>query len=188
MHVRQLALPEVLEIVPSKHGDDRGFFSETYNAQRFADAGVNVSWVQDNHSLSVAAGVLRGLHFQIPPFAQHKLVRVVRGAIFDVAVDIRRGSPRFGQWCGLQVSADSWNQIFIPTGFAHGFMTLEPNTEVIYKVSELYSPVYDRSIHYADPDIGVAWPLDGRGVTLSAKDQKAPLLRDIDTVFEFSKS
>ena len=188
MHVRQLSLPEVLEIVPTKHGDDRGFFSETYNAKQFADAGINVPWVQDNHSFSAPVGVLRGLHFQTPPFAQDKLVRVVQGAILDVAVDIRHGSPRFGQWCSLEISAKAWNQIFVPKGFAHGFMTLEPNTEVLYKVSELYAPDHDRAISYADPDIGVAWPLDGHELTLSAKDQRAPLLRDIGTGFEYSAS
>jgi len=185
MQVRQLSLPEVLEIVPTKHGDDRGFLSETYNAKRFADAGIDLPWVQDNHSLSVPVGALRGLHFQTPPFAQDKLVRVVSGAIFDVAVDIRRGSPRFGQWCGLEISAKAWNQIFVPKGFAHGFMTLEPNTEVVYKVSEFYAPDHDCVIHYFDPDIGVAWPLDWIEPTLSAKDKKAPSLRDIDTGFEY---
>ncbi len=188
MLVKQLSLPEVLEIVPAKHGDDRGFFSETYNAKRFAEAGIDLPWVQDNQSFSIPVGVLRGLHFQATPLAQDKLVRVVRGAIFDVAVDIRRGSPRFGQWCSLRISADAWNQVFVPKGFAHGFMTLEPNTEVIYKVSELYAPDYDRGIHYADSDIGVAWPLDGIEPTLSAKDQKAPRLRDVDTGFEYFAS
>lgn len=188
MRVTQLSLPEVVEIVPTKHGDDRGFFSETYNAKRFADAGIDLSWVQDNHSFSVPVGVLRGLHYQANPMAQDKLVRVVRGSIFDVAVDIRRGSPRFGQWCGIVISAEAWNQIFIPKGFAHGLITLEPDTEVLYKVTELYSPEHDRSIHYADPDIGIEWPLEGVEPTLSAKDEKAPLLRDSNTGFEYSPS
>jgi len=188
MIVRQLGLPEVLEIVPDKHGDDRGFFSETYNAKRFAEAGIGQTWVQDNHSFSAPVGVLRGLHFQKPPLAQDKLVRVTRGAILDVAVDIRRGSPRFGQWCSLEVSAKSWNQILVPKGFAHGFLTLEVDTEVIYKVSELYSPEHDCSIYYADQDIGVEWPLERMEPTLSAKDQEAPMLRDIDTGFEYSAS
>lgn len=188
MLVKKLSLPEILEITPAKHGDARGFFSETYNAKRFSDAGIDLPWVQDNHSFSAPAGVLRGLHYQIPPFAQDKLVRVVRGAIFDVAVDIRHGSPRFGQWCGLTISADKWNQILVPSGFAHGFVTLEPNTEVIYKVTELYSPDHDRAIHYADSDIGVDWPSDGIELTLSAKDQEAPLLRDVDTTFKYQEN
>lgn len=186
MLVKQLGLPEVLEIVPVKHGDERGFFSETFNAVRFAEAGIDLPWVQDNHSFSAASGVLRGLHFQKPPFGQDKLVRVIKGTIIDIAVDIRHGSPRFGQWCSLCVSAEKWNQILIPKGFAHGFMTLEPNTEVIYKVSEVYSPEHDRSIHYADPDIGIEWPLEGVEPTLSAKDETAPLLRDSNTGFEYS--
>lgn len=188
MLVRQLSLPEVLEIVPTKHGDDRGFFSETYNAGRFKEAGINLPWVQDNHSFSAPVGVVRGLHFQKPPFAQDKLVRVVKGAIIDIAVDIRRGSPRFGQWCSLIISEEKWNQILVPKGFAHGFMTLEPNTEVIYKVSEIYSPDHDSGIHYADPEVGVEWPFDGVEPTLSAKDQKAPLLRDVETGFDYSQS
>ena len=140
MVVLELNLPEVLEIRPERHGDARGFFSETFNARRFADAGIHISWLQDNHTFSAPKGVLRGLHYQAPPFAQDKLVRVVKGAIFDVAVDIRRGSPTFGRWCSLVVSAAQWNQILVPKGFAHGFLTLEPETEVIYKVSEVYAP------------------------------------------------
>jgi dTDP-4-dehydrorhamnose 3,5-epimerase len=185
MLVEKLALPEVLEIIPDKHGDARGFFSETYNAKRFAEAGVDISWVQDNHSFSAPAGVLRGLHYQAPPFAQDKLLRVARGAVLDVVVDIRNGSPRFGQSCSLIVSAEKWNQILVPKGFAHGFLTLEPNTEVIYKVSEIYSRDHDRAIHYADPDIGINWQLDGVEPTLSAKDREAPLLRDVDVEFEY---
>ncbi|WP_108682465.1 dTDP-4-dehydrorhamnose 3,5-epimerase [Methyloceanibacter sp. wino2] len=188
MLVRQLGLPEVLEIVPKKHGDARGFFSETYNAKRFAEAGIELPWVQDNHAFSAHVGVLRGLHFQKPPFAQDKLVRVAKGAIVDVAVDVRRGSPRFGQWCSLRVSADDWNQILIPKGFAHGYMTLEPDTEVIYKVSELYAPEHDCGIHFADPDIGIVWPLDSMTPTLSAKDEVAPRLRDVETGFEYSEN
>jgi dTDP-4-dehydrorhamnose 3,5-epimerase len=188
MLVKNLGLPEVLEITPVKHGDPRGFFSETFNVKRFAEAGIELPWVQDNHSFSKPRGVLRGLHYQIPPLAQDKLVRVVKGAIFDVAVDIRRGSPRFGQWCGLVVSASKWNQLFVPKGFAHGYVTLEPRTEVLYKVSELYAPDYERTIHYADKDIGVDWPLDSVEPILSPKDRHAPLLRDVDTGFVFYAS
>ena len=182
MQASPLALPEVIEIVSNKYEDQRGFFSETYNQHRFHEAGIRLTWVQDNHSHSVLRGTLRGLHFQIPPFAQDKLVRVVRGAIFDVAVDIRRGSPRFGCWCSCVISAERWNQILVPKGFAHGFVTLEPNTEVIYKVSEFYDRDHDRAINYADSDIGVEWPVAG-DLLLSAKDQAAPALRDVDTGF-----
>jgi dTDP-4-dehydrorhamnose 3,5-epimerase len=140
--------------------------------------------VQDNHSFSGAAGVVRGLHYQVPPCPQDKLVRVVKGAIFDVAVDIRRGSPRFGQWCGVSVSAHKWNQVFVPKGFAHGFVTLEPDTHVIYKVSNFYSPQHDRAIHYADSAIGIEWPLEVEP-NLSDKDRGAPLLSDVDTGFEY---
>lgn len=146
-----------------------------------------MTFVQDNHSYSSSKGVLRGLHFQLPPFAQDKLVRVVKGAIYDVAVDIRQGSPNFAKWCGLIVSAEAWNQILVPKGFAHGFLTLEPDTEVIYKVSDVYAPDCERSIRYDDPDIGIDWPLDGAEPVLSVKDLKAPLLRDTDTGFRFAR-
>jgi dTDP-4-dehydrorhamnose 3,5-epimerase len=183
MLVTRLALPEVLELTPAKQGDARGFFSETFNARRFIEAGITLSWVQDNHSYSASKGVLRGLHYQIAPFAQDKLVRVIRGSIFDVAVDIRRGSPTFGRWCSLVVSAAKWNQILVPKCFAHGFLTLEPDTEVIYKVSEFYDPEHDRAVHYADADIGIDWPLNGAEPILSAKDRSAPLLRDVEPGF-----
>lgn len=139
MDVRSLGIDGVFEISPRKFGDDRGFFSETYNAKSFVEAGIDLTFVQDNHSYSVAKGVVRGLHYQLPPFAQDKLVRVTRGAILDVAVDIRKSSPTFGKWVALEVSAEKWNQILVPKGFAHGFMTLVENTEVIYKVTDYYS-------------------------------------------------
>ncbi|MCH9809066.1 MAG: dTDP-4-dehydrorhamnose 3,5-epimerase [Alphaproteobacteria bacterium] len=185
MQVKPLSLPEVLEITPVKHGDARGFFSETFNVERFSGAGVDLSWVQDNHSYSAPQGVLRGLHFQTPPHAQDKLVRVVKGAILDIAVDIRKGSPRYGKWCSLEVSAEKWNQILVPKGFAHGFVTLVPDTEVIYKVSALYAPDNDHSIHYADPDIGIDWALGDAVPILSAKDAAAPALQDVDTGFTY---
>ncbi|WP_205245727.1 dTDP-4-dehydrorhamnose 3,5-epimerase [Devosia naphthalenivorans] len=183
IEVRPLALPEVIEIVLPKYGDDRGFFSETYNLAGFSAAGINTTFVQDNHSYSAAKGVLRGLHYQLPPKAQDKLVRVVRGAIYDVAVDIRRSSPTFGKYVGLEVSAAKWNQIFVPKGFAHGFVTLEADTEVIYKVSDNYSPEHDRSIYFGDPELGIQWPLPREDLQLSAKDAAAPLLAD-STVFD----
>jgi dTDP-4-dehydrorhamnose 3,5-epimerase len=170
----------VFEISPRKFGDDRGFFSETYNAKSFAEAGIDLTFVQDNHSYSAAKGVVRGLHYQLPPFAQDKLVRVTRGAILDVAVDIRKGSPTFGKWVALEVSAEKWNQILVPKGFAHGFMTLVENTEVIYKVTNYYSPDHDRSIRFDDPAIGIDWPIPASGVQLSDKDQKGPFLADAE--------
>nr|WP_312196785.1 dTDP-4-dehydrorhamnose 3,5-epimerase [Brucella anthropi] len=180
MQVRPLGLDGVFEISPRKFGDDRGFFSETYNAKSFAEAGIDLNFVQDNHSYSAAKGVVRGLHYQLPPFAQDKLVRVTRGAILDVAVDIRKSSPTFGKWVTLEVSAEKWNQILVPKGFAHGFMTLVENTEVIYKVTDYYSPEHDRSIRFDDPAIGIEWPLPSSGVQLSDKDQKAPLFADAE--------
>lgn len=180
MQVRPLGLDGVFEVSPGKFGDDRGFFSETYNAKSFAEAGIELNFVQDNHSYSAAKGVVRGLHYQLPPFAQDKLVRVTRGAILDVAVDIRKSSPTFGKWVVLEVSAEKWNQILVPKGFAHGFMTLVQNTEVIYKVTDYYSPEHDRSIRFDDPAIGIDWPLPSSGVQLSDKDQKAPLFADAE--------
>ncbi|QMV25865.1 dTDP-4-dehydrorhamnose 3,5-epimerase [Brucella sp. BO3] len=180
MQVRPLGLDGVFEISPRKFGDDRGFFSETYNAKSFAEAGIDLTFVQDNHSYSAAKGVVRGLHYQLPPFAQDKLVRVTRGAILDVAVDIRKSSPTFGKWVALEVSAEKWNQILVPKGFAHGFMTLVENTEVIYKVTNYYSPEHDRSIRFDDPAIGIDWPIASSGVQLSDKDQKAPLFADAE--------
>ncbi len=185
LKVNTLAMTEVMEIIPERQSDTRGFFSETFNATRFSEVGIDIEWVQDNHSLSVSKGVLRGLHYQRPPFAQAKLVRVLKGAIFDVAVDIRHGSPTFGVWCSLIVSAENWNQILVPTGFAHGLLTLEPKTEVLYKVSALYSAEHDRAINFADPDIGVDWPLSETEPILSPKDRAAPFLRDIDSGFYF---
>jgi len=180
MIVRRLELDGLLEIIPRKFGDDRGFFSETYNAKSFAEAGIDLQFVQDNHSFSAAKGVVRGLHYQLPTRAQDKLVRVIRGAILDVAVDIRKSSPTFGKWVALEVSAEKWNQILVPKGFAHGFMTLVENTEVIYKVTDYYSPEHDRSIRFDDPAIGIEWPLPSSGVQLSDKDQKAPLFADAE--------
>lgn len=184
MEIRPLGLDGVVEIVPRKFGDHRGFFSETFNARSFEEA-MTETFVQDNHSLSVTSGTVRGLHFQRPPRAQAKLLRVVRGAIFDVAVDIRRGSPSFGRWVGLTVSSADWNQIFVPKGFAHGFMTLEPDTEVIYKVTDYYSPDHDRSVRFDDPEIGIDWPLPVSDLQISDKDRNAPRLRDVDTGFVF---
>ena len=179
------ALQGVFEIIPDRFGDDRGFFSEVYNERVWNEAGINVSFVQDNHSLSEKAGVLRGLHFQTPPAGQAKLVRVIKGAVFDVAVDIREGSPTFGKWVGVEISAKKWNQLFVPEGFAHGFVTLEPDTHFLYKVSGFYSQPNDRSIRFDDPAIAIDWPIDVTTAILSAKDQSAPLLSQTDTGFTY---
>lgn len=183
IEVRPLGLDGVFEIIPQKFGDERGYFSETYNRQDFAAQGIDLAFVQDNQSYSARKGVLRGLHYQLPPRAQDKLVRVLKGRIFDVAVDIRRGSPTFGRWVGLEVSEEKWNQILVPKGFAHGFVTLEEHTVVTYKVSDYYSPEHDRSIRYDDPQIGIDWPVKGLELQLSKKDTEASLLRDSE-IFE----
>jgi dTDP-4-dehydrorhamnose 3,5-epimerase len=180
LDIRPLELEGVFEIRPKRFGDDRGFFSETWSTEALEGAGLDLTFVQDNHSYSAAKGVLRGLHYQLPPAAQDKLVRVSRGAIYDVAVDIRRGSPTFGKWTGLVVSAELWNQILVPKGFAHGFVTLEEHSEVQYKVTAPYRPDLDRGIRFNDPDIGVDWPLNGIDAILSAKDQAAPFFADAE--------
>jgi dTDP-4-dehydrorhamnose 3,5-epimerase len=180
IEVRPLGLDGVLEIRPSRFGDERGFFSETYSAPAFAEAGIDVDFIQDNHSFSAARGVLRGLHYQLPPSAQDKLVRVTRGSVYDVVVDIRRSSPTFGCWVGLTLSAELWNQILVPKGFAHGFVTLEEGCEVQYKVSAPYDRAADRAIRFDDPAIGIEWPLERRTLTLSVKDEAAPLLSEAD--------
>jgi dTDP-4-dehydrorhamnose 3,5-epimerase len=185
MEIRRLALDGVVEFIPKKFGDARGYFSETYSRQRFADAGIGIDWVQDNQSFSAEQGVLRGLHFQVAPFAQDKLIRVLRGSIFDVAVDLRAGSATYGKWVASVLSAEAWNQLLVPKGFAHGFVTLEPGVEVLYKVSAPYAPDCDRAIRWDDPAIGIAWPLGGREPVLSAKDAAAPFLADIAQQISF---
>ena len=181
IEIRPLELEGLLEIRPPKHDDERGFFSEVWREDRLAEAGVDVHFVQDNHSYSRARGVLRGLHYQLPPAGQDKLVRVTRGAVFDVAVDIRRGSPTFGQWAGLVLSASEWNQVFVPAGFAHGFVTLEGDCEVLYKVSAPFAPELDRAIRFDDPEIGIDWPIEHAELTLSDRDRQAPRLGDAET-------
>ncbi|MBP2294388.1 dTDP-4-dehydrorhamnose 3,5-epimerase [Azospirillum rugosum] len=183
MDVTALAIPDVKIIRPKKFGDHRGFFSETYSKKAFEAAGLHYDFVQDNQSLSAEVGTVRGLHFQLPPFAQDKLVRVVRGAILDVAVDIRRGSPTFGQHVSAVISAEEWNQIFVPIGFAHGFCTLEPNTEVVYKVTNFYSAAHDRGLLWNDPDLGIDWPVATDKALLSDKDLKHPRLAELGECF-----
>lgn len=170
-------------ITPPKFGDHRGFFSETYNKRALAEAGLDLEFVQDNHSLSAQKGTLRGLHFQTPPFGQDKLVRVTRGAILDVAVDLRRGSPTYGQHVSAELSAENWSQLLVPIGFAHGFVTLEPDTEVLYKVTQYYSPECDRGLLWNDPDLGIPWPVAEADAILSDKDRKHPRLRDLPDIF-----
>ena len=186
-----MALRDVCEIAglllvePKKFGDHRGFFSETYNRQQLAEAGFVAEFVQDNHSFSGVEGVVRGLHFQSPPFAQDKLVRVVRGAILDVAVDIRRGSPTFGDHATVELSAANWRQLLVPAGFAHGFVTLEPDTEVVYKVTAYYAPEHDHGILWSDPALGIAWPVSPEAAVVSDKDCLQPRLADVASPFRF---
>jgi dTDP-4-dehydrorhamnose 3,5-epimerase len=180
---QRLAIDGLVLVKSDRYGDDRGFFSETYNATLWKENGIPDDFVQDNHSLSSQKGTLRGLHFQTPPFAQAKLVRVTRGSVFDVAVDIRRHSPTFGLWVGVILSADEWNQFYIPAGFAHGFLTLEDNTEFLYKVSNPYSKPHDRSLRFDDPFFGIEWPRVDRDFILSEKDKNAPFIEGMDTGF-----
>jgi dTDP-4-dehydrorhamnose 3,5-epimerase len=174
MDVIETLIPDVKLIRMRRHIDERGFFSETYSARSLAAAGITTAFVQDNHSLSAAAGTVRGLHFQIPPHAQAKLVRVVRGAVFDVAVDLRVGSPTFGRHVAATLSAAEWNMLYIPEGFAHGFCTLQPDTEVVYKASRHYEPTHDRGIAWDDPALGIDWPVDASRAIVSAKDRALP--------------
>ncbi len=177
MRIENLTIGDVKVITPKKFGDARGFFSETWNERALRDAGIDAHFVQDNHAYSAAKDTLRGLHFQLAPMAQDKLVRVTRGAIFDVAVDIRKGSPTFGRHVTAVVSAENWAQIWIPKGFAHGYCTLEPDTEVIYKVTAPYSPSHDRGIRWDDPALAIAWPVSRGGALLSDKDKLHPPLK-----------
>ena len=183
MQFIETAIPDVKVLLPKKHGDHRGFFSEVYSTKLLKDAGITMPFVQDNHSLSVEKGVLRGLHYQVGPMAQDKLIRVVRGAILDVAVDVRRGSPTFGRHVTALVSAENWRQIFVPVGFAHGFVTLEPNTEVLYKVSAFYSPQHERGVRWNDPALGIDWGIGEAEAVLSTRDTQHPLLRDAQDLF-----
>ena len=183
LEIRSLDLDGLREIRPVRHSDERGFFSETWNEETYAKAGITLRFTQDNHSLSRDVGVLRGLHFQSPPFAQDKLIRVTRGSVFDVAVDLRPNSRTYREWLGIRLSAADWNQLLVPKGFAHGFLTLEPDTEVQYKVSSPYSREHDRAIRFDDPEIGIEWPLEREALILSDKDRSAPLLADVETGF-----
>ncbi len=182
------SLPDVKVICPRKHADERGFFSEVYRSDWRELFSIDGDFMQDNHAFTRDVGVLRGLHYQTPPFAQDKLVRVVRGAIWDVVVDIRRGSATYGCWAGVEVSAENWKQVLVPRGFAHGYVTLEENTEVLYKVSNPYAPDHDYGIAWDDAELGIDWRLPVREPVLSAKDQNHPLLRDAGEHFFYYES
>ena len=184
MQIETTSLSDVMILTPKRFGDDRGWFMETFNAARVAEAGLNLSFVQDNHSMSAKVGTLRGLHFQTPPHAQDKLVRCSKGAILDVAVDIRRGSPTYGKWVGVELREANGKQLLVPKGFLHGFVTRSENTEVQYKCTDVYAPDCDGGIRWDDPEIGIDWGLTGDPV-LSAKDTVAPLLRDYNSPFIF---
>ena len=184
MKIESLAIADVKLITPGKFGDDRGFFSETWNEKTFSNGGISGRFVQDNHAFSATKGTLRGLHFQLPPMAQDKLVRVTRGAILDVAVDIRRSSPTFGRHVAAVLSAANWSQLWVPKGFAHAYCTLEPDTEVIYKVTDYYSPAHDRGIQFDDPALGIAWPVNRATALLSDKDKLQPALASAQAVFD----
>jgi dTDP-4-dehydrorhamnose 3,5-epimerase len=187
MKLRTFDLPGVVEIVPVRHGDDRGHFSEVYRTDWFEQNVAPVAFVQENQSLSRAVGVVRGLHFQSEPSAQGKLVRCLSGAIFDVAVDIRQGSPDFGKWVGVTLSAEEGNQLWVPAGFLHGFCTLVPDCVVNYKVTNYYSRDCDKGVAWNDPDIAIAWPEVVDPAHLSPKDTQQPLLRDLPAYFTYSK-
>ena len=183
MKADDLPIADVKVLAPKKHGDHRGFFSEVYNKRALAEAGIDIEFVQDNHSLSAEKGTVRGLHFQAPPFAQDKLVRVVRGSVFDVAVDLRKGSATYGEHVSVVLSAEAWNQLLVPIGFAHGFMTLEADTEVVYKVSGYYAPDHDHGLLWNDPALGIRWPIAEEEAVLSDKDRVQPRLSELVSPF-----
>ena len=185
VQIDETALPGVLILTPRRHGDNRGFFSESWNKARMAEHGLDYEFVQDNHSLSATPGTVRGLHFQSPPHAQDKLVRCGKGRLFDVAVDIRKGSPTYGQWVGEELSFENGRQLLVPAGFLHGFATLEPDTEIIYKCTDYYAPECDGAVRFDDPDIGIDWGIDNSEAVLSEKDAVAPFLKDFDSPFTY---
>lgn len=185
MQVVSLAIADVKLLTPVRHGDARGYFSEVFSTRAFSEAGIEATFVQDNQSLSVAKGVVRGLHFQTPPHAQGKLVRSVRGAIFDVAVDIRFGSPTFGRYVTATLSAENGAQLWVPPGFAHGFCTLEPETEIIYKVTDFYAPACDKGLRWNDPALSIPWPVAAADAILSEKDRLQPLFSAIEPWFRY---
>jgi dTDP-4-dehydrorhamnose 3,5-epimerase len=183
LEVTELQIPDVKLVIPRRHNDPRGLFCEIYNSKEFESAGIPERFVQDNLSISSQIGTVRGLHIQSPPHAQAKLVRVSRGRILDVAVDLRRSSPTYGRYAATELSRDNWAQLYIPTGFAHGFCTLEPDTEVVYKVSRPYAPEAERGVLWCDPELAIQWPVNPEDAVLSDKDSRLPLLKDIAVAF-----
>lgn len=188
MKIETLPIPGLLLITPARFGDHRGFFSESWNRKAFAKAGIDIDFVQDNHSFSSETGTIRGLHFQAPPAAQDKLVRCGRGALFDVAVDIRKGSPTYGRWYGVELSFENGRQLLVPAGFAHGFVTRAQDTEIIYKCSDYYAPESEGALLWSDPDIAIDWGLEGRAPVLSDKDAQAGKLADFNSPFTWEAS
>jgi dTDP-4-dehydrorhamnose 3,5-epimerase len=182
--IERCDIPDVLVVSPPRFGDERGFFSETFRSSWFDEFGLDLAWVQDNHSRSAAVGTMRGLHFQIGDAAMDKLVRVTKGAVLDVAVDIRVGSPWFGQHVAVELSEANWRQLLVPKGFAHGFMTLEPDSEVQYKVSAFYAPQAERGLRFDDSALGIPWPLSGADVTVNDRDRSWPPLEELPAYFE----
>jgi dTDP-4-dehydrorhamnose 3,5-epimerase len=185
MQIETTRLSGVLILTPRRFGDARGWFSEVWNRETLARQGIAFDFVQDNHSYSAATGTVRGLHFQSPPHAQTKLVRCGRGRVFDVAVDIRLGSPTYGHWVGEELSAENGRQLLIPAGFLHGFVTREPDSELLYKCSDVYAPDCDGAVRFDDPDIGIDWGIDAGAATLSGKDAGAPFLKDFRSPFRY---
>jgi len=186
MNWRALEIPALKIIQPQRFQDARGFFSETYSARKFHDLGIDAAFVQDNHVLSLDKGVVRGLHFQVPPHAQDKLIRVTRGMILDVAVDIRKGSPTYGRHVAVLLSAENWEQLWVPKGFAHGYRTLEPKTEVLYKVTDHYAREFERGLAWDDPALGIDWRLGSTPPILSEKDRSYPPLHQLQAYFTYS--
>jgi dTDP-4-dehydrorhamnose 3,5-epimerase len=188
MHIEQTGIPGLVILTPARFGDARGFFSETWNRARLSENGIEIDFVQDNHSLSAAVGTVRGLHFQAPPHGQAKLVRCGRGALFDVAVDIRKGSPTYGRWFGIELTFENGKQLMIPAGFAHGFATRQPDTEIIYKCSDTYAPETEGALRYDDPDIGIDWGLGETQAILSDKDAAAGAFAGFESPFVYEGS
>jgi dTDP-4-dehydrorhamnose 3,5-epimerase len=186
MNVRALEIPALKIIQPQRLRDARGFFSETYSARALQHLGIDAAFVQDNHVVSLDKGVVRGLHFQVPPRPQDKLIRVTRGTILDVAVDIRNGSPTYGRHVAVLLSAENWEQLWVPKGFAHGYRTLEPNTEVLYKVTDYYAPECERGLAWDDPALGIDWQLASASPVLSEKDRGYPPLHELPAYFTYS--
>lgn len=184
LNIASTGIDAVKLITPKSFGDARGVFCETYNRQRFFDHGIELDFLQDNQSSSAEAGTIRGLHFQSPPAAQDKLIRVLRGSILDVAVDLRRSSATFGKWVAEKLSADDGRQLLVPIGFAHGFCTLEPDTHVFYKVTGYYSPANDLGVAWDDPDLAIDWPVGAGRAVLSDKDARLPAFKSLPTFFE----